>query len=220
MKNTESALFFLLSILFFVKCLSPENVAQQPATTKLPVRERVSGRNASAYAVCLLFAALAMASKSSTVILPVVLCLCAWWIEGGWHWRNVVRVVPMFLMSVAASAVSIWTQGLQLATSTDPQWVRTWPQRLAAAGDAVWFYLGKLLWPDPLITIYPRWQIDAGQWVSYLPLLAVILLFSILWLKRRSAVTGLFFCFRLFPHGIAPSTGIDRHFYFSLFPGL
>ena len=41
MKNTESALFFLLSILFFVKCLSPENVAQQPATTKLPVGERV-----------------------------------------------------------------------------------------------------------------------------------------------------------------------------------
>ena len=40
MKNTESALFFLLSILFFVKCLSPENVAQQPATTKLTVRER------------------------------------------------------------------------------------------------------------------------------------------------------------------------------------
>ena len=211
MKNTESALFFLLSILFFVKCLSPENVAQQPATTKLPVRERVSVRNASAYAVCLLFGALAMASKSSTVVLPVVLCLCAWWLEGGWHWRNVVRVVPMFLMSIAASAVSLWTQGLQLATAPDPQWVRPWSQRLAAAGDAVWFYLGKLIWPDPLITIYPRWQIDAGQWISYLPLLAVIFLFSVLWLKRRSRYAGpraCFFAFAYFLTALLPVLGL------------
>ncbi|MBV8228227.1 MAG: hypothetical protein JO232_23890, partial [Verrucomicrobia bacterium] len=37
-----------------------------------------------------------------------------------------------------------------LAMSPDPQWVRPWSQRLAAAGHAVWFYLGKLLWHDPL----------------------------------------------------------------------
>jgi hypothetical protein len=34
---------------------------------------------------------------------------------------------------------------LQLAKDTDPQWVRTWPERLATARKAVWFYLGKLL---------------------------------------------------------------------------
>ena len=162
----------------------------------------------------LLFGALAMASKSSTVILPVVLCLCGWWIEGGWHGRNVVRVVPMFLMSAAASALSIWTQGLQLATSTDPQWVRTWPQRLVAAGDAVWFYLGKLLWPDPLITIYPRWQIDAGQWVSYLPLLAVIVLFSILWLKRRDWARACFFALAYFLTALLPVLGLIDTFIF------
>src|SRR5208282_5946570 len=212
MKNTESALFFLLSIFFFVKCLSPENVAQQQATTRLPVRESLSRRNASAYALCLLFAALAMASKSSTVILPVVLCLCAWWIEGRWHWSNVATLVPVFLMSVAASAVSIWTQRLQLATAApNPQWVRPWPQRLAAAGDAVWFYLGKLLWPDPLVTIYPRWQIDAGRWVTCLPLLAVIFLFSILWFKRRSGVAGsraCFFAFAYFLTALLPVLGL------------
>ena len=221
MKNTESALFFLLSIFFFLKSLSLENVAQQPATTKLPVRERVSGRNASAYAVCLLFAALAMAGKSSTVILPVVVCLCAWWVEGGWHWRRVARVVPMFLMSAAASAVSLWTEGLQLATAADPQWVRTWPQRLAAAGDAVWFYLGKLLWPEPLITIYPRWQIDAASWTSYLPLLAVVVLFCFFWVNRRSGGAGsraCIFAFAYFLTALLPVLGlIDTYiFRFSL----
>src|SRR5271165_4336617 len=201
MKNTESALFFLLSILFFVRYLRAEEL---------------NGRNRRGwdYGLSLLFAALAMASKSSTVILPVVLCLCAWWVEGRWHWRNVVRVVPMLLMSAAVSAVSIWTQGLQLAAAADLQWVRTWPQRLAAAGDAVWFYLGKLLWPDPLITIYPRWQIDAGHWVSYLPLLGVIFLFCILWLKRGVWARACFFAFAYFLTALLPVLGLIDTFIF------
>ena len=166
------------------------------------------------YALTLLFAALAMASKSSTVILPVVLCLCAWWVEGRWHWRNLARVAPIFLMSIAASALSIWTQKLQLATVTDPQWVRTWPERLATAGDAVWFYLGKLLWPHPLITIYPRWQIDAGQWVSYLPLLAVIIVLFILWLKRESWSRPWFFVFAYFLAALLPVLGLVDNYIF------
>jgi hypothetical protein len=124
MKNTESGLFFLLAILFFVRWLTAKDLD-----------ERTGGR--WSYVFSLLFAALAMAAKSSTVILPVVLCLCAWWIEGRWHWRNLARTVPLFLMAIAASALSIWTQGLQLAKGSDPQWVRTWAERLAAAGDAV-----------------------------------------------------------------------------------
>ena len=195
MKNTESGVFFLLSILFFVKWLRARD----------PDGRTGGGWN---YALSLLFAALAMTSKSSTVILPVVLCLCAWWVEGRWYWRNLARVVPVFLMSVAASALSIWTQGLQLATVTDPRWVRTWPQRLATAGDAVWFYLGKLLWPNPLIAVYPRWQIDATEWVSYLPLLAVIVILSIFWLKRAFWSGAYFFAFAYFIAALLPALGL------------
>ena len=195
MKNTESGLFFLISVLFFVKWLRAKELDGRTGI----------GWN---YALTLIFAVLAMASKSSTVILPVVLCLCAWWVEGKWYWRNVARVVPLFLMSIAASALSIWTQGLQLATVTDPHWARTWPERLAAAGDAVWFYLGKLLWPHPLITIYPRWQIDAGQWVSYLPLLAVIVVLSIFWLKRELWSRAWFFAFAYFVVALLPVLGL------------
>jgi tetratricopeptide (TPR) repeat protein len=195
MKNTESALFFLLSILYFVKWLAAKEL---------------NGRteNFCNYALTLIFAALAMASKSSTVILPVVLCLCAWWIEGRWRWRNAARVVPVFLLSIASSVLSIWTQGLQLATLTDPQWARHWPERLAAAGDAIWFYLGKLLWPHPLITIYPRWHIEAGQWISFLPMLAVIVLLFILWLRRRLGCRACFFAFAYFVTALLPVLGL------------
>jgi len=208
MKNTESCLFFLLSILFFVRWLRAKDL---------------DGRTGGAwnYALTLLFAALAMASKSSTVILPLVLCLCAWWMQGRWYWRNLARVVPIFLMAIAASALSIWTQGLQLAADTDPQWVRTWPERLVAAGDAVWFYLGKLLWPHPLIAIYPRWQIDAGQWISYLPLLAVVAILALFWLKRESGGAGsraCFFAFAYFIAALLPALGLIDNciFHFSL----
>jgi protein O-mannosyl-transferase len=207
MKNTESGLFFLLSILFFVRRLRAKELKNGPTG---------GGWN---YALTLLFAALAMASKSSTVILPVVLCLCAWWMEGRWRWRNVVSVVPILLMSIAASALSIWTQGLALATGfTDPQWVRTWPERLTTAGDAVWFYLGKLLWPHPLITIYPRWQIDAGQWVSFLPLLAVIVILAIFWFKRELWSRACFFAFAYFMAALLPVLGLIENpiFRFSL----
>ncbi len=187
-KNTESGLFFLTSILFFLRWR----------------RERDSNDGGGwNYGLMLLFAPLAMASKSSTVILPVVLCLCAWWMEGKWHRRNVVSVVPVFLMSIAASALSIWTV-TQHEGIDDPQWARSWPQRLITAGDAVWFYLAKLLWPHPLMTIYPRWAVDAGRWYSYLPLLAVILVLVVLWRKRESWGRPYFFAWAYFLVALLP----------------
>jgi protein O-mannosyl-transferase len=201
MKNTESGLFFLLSILFFVRWLRTKSLDDGTG----------GGWN---YLLTLLFAALAMASKSSTVILPVVLCLGAWWMEGRWHWRNVARVIPILLLSIAASALSIWTQGLQLATFTDPQWVRTWPERLATAGDSVWFFLGKLLWPYPLMTIYPRWRVDVGQWFSYLPLLAVIVMLSIFWLQRARWSGACFLAFAYFTAALLPVLGLFDNFIF------
>ena len=203
-KNTESGLFFLLSIFFFVRWLKAKDLPRGDG-------------NAWNYALTLLFAALAMASKSSTVILPVVLCLCAWWLDGRWRWRNVVRVFPTVLMAIAAGAVSIWTQRLALErTVSDPQWARTWPERLVAAGDAIWFYLSKLLWPHPLITIYPRWQIDANQWVSYLPLLTAIVMLSIFWLKRELWSRACFFALAYFLVALLPVLGLIDNSIFRL----
>ncbi len=108
-------------------------------------------------------------------------------VEGRWQWRNLVAMAPVLVMSVAASALTVWTVRLNTATN-DPQWMRSWPERLITAGDAVWFYLGKLVWPYPLMTVYPRWQIDTGNWISYLPLLAVIITVFILWINRGSGL--------------------------------
>ena len=197
MKNTESCLFYLLTIFFYVKYLR--------------IRDNLKGSHGN-YAATLLFAALAMASKPSTAVLPAVLALCAWWVEGQWHWRNLMRLAPIVLVSFVASAITMWPQapdaGNALSGAGD------WQERLALSGDVVWFYLGKLLWPHPLITIYPRWQIDPIQVVSYLPLAAVMLAGIILFRNRNSWVRPFFFASAYFLVVLSPFLGlIDQSFW-------
>jgi len=194
MKNTESGLFYLLTILFFVKWLRANDTA--------------GGFN---YALTLLFAALAMAGKSSTVILPLVLMLCAWWVEGRLRWRHLAISGPMLLMSAVAAALALWTVEVQ-GVNTDTQWALSWPQRLIIAGNAVWFYLGKLLWPHPLMAVYPRWEIDASHGSEYLPLMAVIVVLFIFWLKRGTWARPWFFAFCYFLVALLPVLGLANHF--------
>jgi tetratricopeptide (TPR) repeat protein len=193
MKNTESTLFYLLAILFFIQDLTAP-----------------SGRT---YGLTLLFAALALAAKSSTLVLPFALLLCAWWIERRWSARSFFKIAPVFLMSLAAGLVAIWTQSSRGAA--DPYWSRTWPERLAAAGDSVWFYLGKLLWPQPLLTVYPRWRIDASAWSSWLPLLAVVIVFGVLWFPRNRWARPWFFAWSYFLAALLPVLGFANLAFFA-----
>ena len=193
-KNTQSGLFFLLSILFFLKWL---RTAPGPY---------LSDWN---YVLTLFFAALAMTSKSSTVILPLVLVLCAWWMEGRWQWRRLATVGPIALMSLALSLLTVWAVKMERADG--PQWHRSWPERIVTAGDAIWFYLGKLIWPDPLMAVYPRWQIEARQWFSYLPLLAVLVASFMLWHNRNSWGRPWFFALGYFLAALLPVMGLIDH---------
>jgi tetratricopeptide (TPR) repeat protein len=201
MKNTQSCLFFLATILFFLRWLKGRDCEGKTGGT-------------SDYALTLICTALALASKSSTLVLPVVLVLCAWWVEGRWPWRHLPRLLPIILMSVVSAAITLWPQASDLAASADAPLPRSWPERLITAGDAFWFYLGKLLWPHPLITIYPRWQIDAGRLISYLPLLAAMVVLLFLWLKRETRFRPGFFALAYFLVVLSPFLGlIDQSFW-------
>jgi tetratricopeptide (TPR) repeat protein len=88
----------------------------------------------------------------------------------------------------------------------------TWPERLAMTGDAFWFYFGKLIWPHPQMAIYPRWEIDATQPVSYLPLVALIAVPIFLWLQRKTRWRPWFFVFGYYLVGLLPVLGLaDRY---------
>ena len=198
LKNTQSCLFYLLTIFYFVRWKKAESASP-------------SGRSSWDYSMALLCAALAMASKSSTVILPIVLCLCAWWVDRGWRWQTAWRLLPVCLMSAAASALSIWTQNLEGANNA--AWTRSGLDRVIVAGKVVWFYLGKLVWPDPLIFFYPKWRIDASQLTSYFPVVAACAALGVLWYYRATRLRPVFFAFACFVAALLPVLGLIDHYF-------
>jgi tetratricopeptide (TPR) repeat protein len=202
MKNTQSAFFFLLSVLFFCK------------STQAQIADGKRDLSGLHYALTLLFGALAMASKSSTVVLPVVLGLCAWWMDGGRHWRRTLRrLTPLFLMSILAGALTVWTQSLE-GRGDQLDWTLTIFQRGVVAGRALWFYLGKLIWPHPLTVIYPQWEVrDAGAW-DFMPAIAAVALSVLLWVncsKWQRGSRGLLLAWTYFVVMLSPVLGLLDH---------
>jgi protein O-mannosyl-transferase len=197
LKNTQSCVFYLVSILFFLK-----REDQGEAVARFPQR-RMKDRRSLVFALSLLFFILATLSKPSVVMLPFVLALCIWWIRGKIRWLDTVALAPFGLISVVASAWTIWEQRFH-ARAVGPEWTQTFPERLMIAGKAIWFYLGKLVWPHPLIFIYPRWDVHAWKAVAYLPLLAAVAALVALWFiharwSRASFFAAAYYVVSLFP---------------------
>jgi tetratricopeptide (TPR) repeat protein len=204
LKNTQSGLFYLLALLSFSKWASAGGTG--------------AAGGSRPYALALLLAALAMASKSSTVVLPLVMGLCAWWITGRLTWRMAARLAPFLALSAAAGALSLWTQGLEGANA--PEWQRGLPERIAIAGYDVWFYLGKLAWPHPLVFIYPRWSVDPARVGAYFPTAAMGAVLVVLWLGRAGRLRPAFLAFAYFLIALAPVLGLlDQYFWRYSFVG-
>ncbi len=200
LKNTQSCLFYLLAIRFFLKWRAAGTFAGRKGTDR-------------DYAFALLCAVLAILSKASTVMLPVVLGLIWWWSDGRWRWRNLFRLAPFFIISAAASGWTIWEQQFH-SGAVGPDWSQSRPERFVIAGKAVWFYLGKLLWPHPLIFIYPRWEIDASRPTAWLPVLALGITLFLLWLNRRGRTGPVFFAFVYFVVSLFPVLGFFNVYFF------
>ena len=139
-------------------------------------------------------------------MLPVVLGLCVWWMRGKIRWRDVLALAPFALISALASGWTIWEQKFQ-AGAVGPDWAQTLPERLIVAGRAIWFYLGKLLWPQPLIFIYPRWSLDSSNLLDYVPLLAAIAGLVALWFIHAKWGRALFFAAAYYVVSLFPVLG-------------
>lgn len=201
LKNTQSCFFFLWSILFFLKADdSPGPMA-------------VASKRTLNFGLSLLFFAMAISSKPSTVMLPLVLALCLWWRRGRLQWRDLAVLAPFFFISVAASGWTIWEQKFH-AGAAGVEWSQSWPERLAMAGLDIWFYLGKIVWPYPLIFIYPRWKIDIAQAITYVPILLALCSLSLLWWKRNGPLRPVFFAAAYFTISLFPVLGFFNVYFF------
>jgi hypothetical protein len=181
-KNTLSMLFFLSSILWYLKA-------------------EIGGPRRWYWFSVLAFA-LAMLSKASVVVLPAVLLLIVWWRRDRITRSDVVRTLPFVLVAIGLTLVSI---AFQARGAEEAIRHATAAERMLGAGAIVWFYLYKALLPIHLVFVYPQWQVDAGDVRWWVPLAAAVAATSLLvWQRRRPwgralLFAWLFFCVALLP---------------------
>jgi protein O-mannosyl-transferase len=131
----------------------------------------------------------AVLSKSVTCSLPAAILLAIWWKRGRLSLRDVFPLLPMFAIGLAAAWHTASVERDHVGAQ-GPEWSWSLTERWLIAGRAVWFYLGKLVWPEPLIFIYPKWSIDASQPWQYVFPLAALSLVAGLWLTHRHFGNG------------------------------
>jgi protein O-mannosyl-transferase len=210
LKNTQSCVFYLLATLFFLKWEERENLAP---VGSLPLRRSGERSSLVSFVLSLLFFTLATLSKPSVVMLPFILALCIWWMRGKIRWRDALAVAPFAVISGLASAWTIWEQKFH-ARAVGTDWAQTFPERFIIAGRAIWFYLGKLIWPYRLIFIYPRWEIHPARILAWLPLVAVLAGLVVLWLVRVQWGRALFFAGAYYVISLFPVLGFFSVYFF------
>jgi tetratricopeptide (TPR) repeat protein len=185
-KNVLMGFFFLLTLFAWVAFLDER--------TKRPW---------CFYVLALVVYVLALSAKTTACTLPVALLLILWLQKKPINWRRILQIVPFFLLGLGMGLVAVWweryhqgTRGVLFALSPI--------ERVLIASRAVWFYLGKLVWPSNLTFIYPRWNIAAGRPFDYLWLLAgsglcVAIYFLRRYVGRNIEVAAVFFVATLSP---------------------
>lgn len=211
LKNTQSCLFYLASILCFLKW---EQLQEQARVVFKPSQGRSRGRRSlELFVLSLGFFVLATLSKASVVMLPAVLALCIWWRNRRITWHNIVSLVPFVAISAVASGWTIWEQQFH-SGAIGPDWAQTLPERFIIAGRAPWFYLSKLVWPHPLIHVYPRWEIDSSQLIAWLPLLATLAGLIALLCVRAKWGRAVFFAAAYYVISLFPVLGFFSVYFF------
>jgi tetratricopeptide (TPR) repeat protein len=125
-------------------------------------------RRASRYWAASALFVLALLSKTVTATLPAALLVALWWRHGGLGWKRDVRpLVAWLALGASAGLFTAWVEKTIIGAS-GADFTLAPVQRVLLAGRAIWFYFAKLIWPDNLTFLYPRWSLNPNQWWQYL----------------------------------------------------
>ncbi len=181
------------------------------------------------YAALLLAFLLALLSKISAAVLPVLLPLVVWWRRGRVAWRDVWPIAPLFLLALLFGLQGVLFESVNPVSGSagvsDPSLI----ERAASAGRALWFYLATALWPHPLVFFYPPFPAARPLAVALAAWLAFAGVVAIAWRFRASWGRPVFATLVWFAVAIAPTLGFldfghlrfapvaDPYLYLSLF---
>jgi protein O-mannosyl-transferase len=165
LKNVQSLFFSLLCLLAWVSYL-----------------ERGRRRH---YGAAFAWFALALFSKTTACTLPLALLLVLWLRHSPITRQRLVALVPFVIWGLVMGLVSVWWERTHQGTVGD-DYGYSFLERLLIATRAIWFYLGKFLWPVDLTFSYPLWSINASDPRAYAWLVGGLMLVgAVLWGRRR-----------------------------------
>jgi len=165
LKNTLSGLFFFAAILAYL------NFDQT--------------RRLRTYLLVGLLFTLGILAKAIVATVPAVVLILIWWKRGRVDWqRDVKPLLPFVVLAIAAGLLTAWMERA-FSGAEGEEFQLSVLDRFLIAGRAFWFYIGKLLFPNDLSLIYPRWKIDSSIWWQYLFPVAALGLFWLAWNQRK-----------------------------------
>ena len=200
-KDLLSALFYLSAVAIWLPFLGQPSAQGHPESVP-PVASEPALADASRgrYLLALVLFVAGMLSKSIVITLPAALLILCWWKHGRVTFDDLRRVLPFFAAGFGI-AVADW---FYYKSIEDIAFDYSPVERALIAARALWFYVGKLLWPAELAVIYPRWEIRATDPAAWAYPIAAAILVALLWLFRQRIGRGplagvLFFAVTLSP---------------------
>jgi len=188
-KNLLSLFFSLLTAWTWIKFID------EPT----PRRWRV-------YALALACHLLALFSKTTACTMPAALVLILWLRRKPLNLARWCQIAPFVLAGLAMGLVTVWWERFHQGTQGE-LFHFSLLRRVLLASHALWFYLGKLLWPANLLFSYPRWTIDPSATSAYGWLAAVLAAAGALWYLRERLGRGVIAAAAFYVATLSPLLG-------------
>ena len=129
------------------------------------------------YAAALGLYVAGLLSKSIVVTMPLALFIWHWWKHGRVTSVDLVRLVPFCVVGLV-----ITVGDLSFSRSVAPPSIDySLTERTLIASRALWFYAGKMLWPNELAVIYPSWDIRVTDPIAWGYFIGAVVLALALW---------------------------------------
>jgi tetratricopeptide (TPR) repeat protein len=203
-KNVLSTILYLGAVVAYIRFVTRLKgfETDQAQVTAAPIIASPWGVWGLSFA---LFVA-AMLSKTTACSMPAVMLLLLWWKRKRFTLDDVIPLVPFFIVGIGLGFLTAAVEN-QRVGAHGPDWDFSFLQRCLIAGNAVWFYFSKLLWPVNLTFSYTRWNIDISRPVLYIAPVATVAVLAALWLARKWLGKGPLVAALIFVGGLFPALG-------------
>ena len=193
-KDLLSALFCMASALCWIRSMDSVGDSQPDscnAVSRSPwwrwLLDALRVPRPGLYMAALGLFAAAMLSKSVAVTLPVAFAILIWWKQGRVTWTDGCRLVPFFLLAlcIALADLHYYTSGPR-----ELDFDYGFAERLLIAARALCYYAGTLAWPADLALVGPLWDMDTGDLLPWVYLIAAVAVAALLWFARHRLGRG------------------------------